>query len=66
MPGHEGIEHLIEESRRQKAVIVAVAVRDFPEIVSGPQEFIAFGDDDPGAFRVKPEMPFDGQRNLDG
>src|SRR5208283_3542284 len=66
MPGDEGIEHLIVKSRRQEAIIIAVGVRNFPEIVSGPQEFIAFGDDDPGAFRVKPKMPLDRQWNLDG
>jgi hypothetical protein len=45
--GDEGFEHLIEESRRQKSVIVAVAVRELAQIIARPQEFIAFGDDDP-------------------
>ena len=33
MPGHEGIEHLAEKSRRQKAVIIAVAVRNLAQVV---------------------------------
>src|ERR1700731_4071594 len=46
IPVGKGLEHLIEESRRQKAVVVAVAVRKLAQIVAGPEKFIAFGDDD--------------------
>jgi hypothetical protein len=65
LPRSEGVEHLIEESRRQKAVIVAVAVRKLAEIVARPGKFIAFGDHDPGRVIVEPEMPIDRHRNLD-
>jgi hypothetical protein len=47
IPVGESLEHLIEESRRQKAVVVAVAVRKLAQVVTRPEKFIAFGDDDP-------------------
>jgi hypothetical protein len=53
MAGVEGFEHLIEEARRQKTVIVAVAVRKLAEVVAGPEELVAFGDDDPGAIMAR-------------
>src|SRR6516225_10352159 len=56
IPADKGLDHPIEESRRQKAVIVAVAVRPFAQVVAGPEKFIAFGDDDPGWIVVEPEM----------
>ena len=43
VPVGEGLEHLIKESRRQKAVVVAVTVRTLAQIVAGPEKFIAFG-----------------------
>jgi len=65
IPVGEGFEHLIEESRRQEAVIVAVAVRTLAQVVAWPEKFVAFGDDDPGGIDIEPEMAFDRQRDLD-
>ena len=61
----EGLDHLIEQSRQQKAVIVAVAVRQLAQIVARPEKFIAFGDHNPGRVVVEPKMPFDRRRDLE-
>jgi hypothetical protein len=64
IPVHEGIEHLIEEARWQKTVIVTVAVRQLAQIVAWPDKFIAFGDYNPGRVVVESEMPLYWQRDL--
>ena len=64
MPGGEGLDDLIEESRRQEAVVIAVAAADLPNIIAGPIEFVALGNDDPGPFIVKPEMALDRSGNF--
>ncbi len=66
MPRGEGPDYPIEESRRQEAVIIAIAAADFPKIIAGPIEFVALCDDDPGTFVVKSEMPFDRGGNFNG
>src|SRR3990172_8276056 len=66
MPSHEGFEYLTEKSRRQEAIVKTVFASDFPEIVTGPIEFIALGDDDPRTLVVQPEMPFHRRRDFDG
>jgi hypothetical protein len=43
----ESGQHLVEKSRREKAVFVTIAVRYFPQVVAGPEKFVAFSDDDP-------------------
>jgi hypothetical protein len=65
IPVNESVEHLIEEPWRQKAIVVAIAVRQLASVVAGPDKFIALVDDDPRAVVVEPEMTFDRQRNLD-
>src|SRR5438105_13372880 len=40
IPVGEGLDHLIEQSRRQTAVIVAVVVRPLAQIVAGPERFL--------------------------
>lgn len=47
MTGDEGLDHSIEESWRQEAIILAVAVRTLAQIVARPEKLIAFGDNDP-------------------
>ena len=47
IPVRKGLEHLIEESRRHKAVIVAIAVRKLAQVIAGPEKFVAFVDNDP-------------------
>jgi len=47
-------------------VIVTILVRDLPEIVPGPQELVALGDDHPGALIVEAKMAFDGRGDFDG
>lgn len=64
MPGGKGRDYLVEESRRQEAVIVAIGAADFPEIVAGPIEFVAFCNNDPRTRVVKSEMTLDRRRNF--
>jgi hypothetical protein len=40
-------EHLVEETRRQKAVVVPVYAGGLPQVVARPQKFVAFGYDNP-------------------
>jgi len=47
VPCQKRCTHLIEKSGRQEAVIVTIDVRDLAQIVSRPEEFIAFAHDDP-------------------
>ena len=66
MPCREGADDLIEESRRQEAVVVAIAAADFPKIIARPIEFVALCHNDPGTFVVKSKMTFDRGGNFDG
>jgi hypothetical protein len=66
MPSDESIDDLPEESRRQEAIIVAIAAADFPDIISRPTELVALGNNDPGALVVKFEMTLYGGRNFNG
>lgn len=59
MPIQKGFKYFVEEARRKKAVLVAIRAGNLAEIVAGPQELIAFGDNDPRALIIKAEMPFD-------
>ena len=59
MPCSESIYDLLEESRRQEPIVVAIATADFPDIVTRPIEFVTFGNNDPGALVIKSEMTFD-------
>ena len=59
MPCGESLDHLIEESRRQEAVVITIAAADFPEIVARPIEFVALSDNDPGSLVIKSEVTFD-------
>ncbi len=43
----KGFEYPIEEARGQEAVVVAVAVREFVQVIAGPEKLVALGDDDP-------------------
>ena len=45
---------------------MAIAMRKFAQVVTEPEKFIAFVDDDPGGVVVEPKMPLDRQRDLDG
>ena len=47
MPVRKGLEDLIEESRRQEAVIVAVAVGKLAQVIAGPEKLVALVDNDP-------------------
>jgi hypothetical protein len=47
MASVESVKHLIEEARRQKAAIVAVAMRQLAQVVAGPRELVALGADNP-------------------
>jgi hypothetical protein len=47
IPAVERLEDLIKESRRQKAVVVAVAVRQLAQVIAGPQKFVSLVDNDP-------------------
>ena len=47
IPARKGLEHLIEELRRQEAVVVAVTVGQFSQIIAGPEKFIPLVDNDP-------------------
>jgi hypothetical protein len=55
VPVIKGFDQPIEESRRQETVIVAVAVRPLSQIVTRPDKFIAFADDDPRRIVVEPD-----------
>jgi hypothetical protein len=65
MPCGERLDDLIEESRRQEAVVITITAADFPEIVSRPIEFVALGDNDPGTCVIKSEVTFDRGGNFD-
>jgi hypothetical protein len=47
MKRNERVADLIEQAGREEAEFIAVRLRRFPQIIAGPHEFIAFGDDDP-------------------
>ena len=68
MPGlmkrNERVADLIEQAGREEAEFIAVRLRRFPQIIARPHEFIALGDNDPGARIIKTEMFFDRQRNF--
>jgi hypothetical protein len=66
MPRGEGHDYLIEESRRQEAIVIAIAAADFPKIIAGPIELVALCDNDPRTPVIKSEMMFDHSRNFDG
>jgi hypothetical protein len=66
VPGPEGIEYLIEKSRRQKTIVVSISVPYFAQIISGPDELIALAHDDPRTVIIKAEMLFDGVGNFNG
>jgi hypothetical protein len=59
MPCGEGLDDPIEETRRQEAVVIAIAAADFPKVIARPIEFVALCNNDPGTFVIKSEMPFD-------
>src|ERR1700676_2656153 len=65
MPCAERLDHLIEESGWQEAVVITITAADFPEIVSGPIEFVALGDNDLGMCVVKSEVTLDRGGNFD-
>jgi hypothetical protein len=66
MPCREGFDDLIEQSRWQEAIIIAIAAADFPDVIARPFELVALRDDDPGPFVVESEMALDCDGNLDG
>jgi hypothetical protein len=41
MPCGEGPDYLIEESRRQETIVIAITASDFPKIIARPIEFVA-------------------------
>jgi hypothetical protein len=47
MKPNERIADLIEQAGREEAEFIAVRLRHFSQVIAGPHEFIAFGDDDP-------------------
>jgi hypothetical protein len=66
MPCGESLDDLMEESRWQEAVVIAITAADFPEIVARPIEFVALGDNDPGTCVIKSEVTFHSGGNFDG
>jgi len=42
----EGFEHMVEETRRQEAVVMAVAVWQLAQGVARAEKFVVLGDDD--------------------
>jgi hypothetical protein len=56
MPCGEGVDHLIEESWRQKTVMITITAADFPKIIARPIEFIALCNDDPRTLVIETEM----------
>lgn len=64
MPCDESLDDLFEESRRQEAIVVAIAAADFSDIISRPIELVALGNNDPGAVVIKFEMTFYSGRNF--
>jgi hypothetical protein len=66
MPCGKGLDDLIEESRRQEAIVIAIAAADFPKIIARPIEFVALRNNDPGTLVIKSEMTFDCSRNFNG
>lgn len=66
MPCGKGLDDLIEKSRRQETVIIAITAADFPKIIAGPIKFVALCNNDPGTLVVESEMTFDRSGNFDG
>jgi hypothetical protein len=66
MPCGEGLDDLIEESRRQEAIVIPITAADFPKIIAWPIEFVALCNDDPGTLAIKSEMTLDRSGNFDG
>ena len=66
MPCGEGFDDPIEKSRRQKAVVIAIAAADLSKIVARPIEFVALGDNDPGTLVIKSEMSLYRGGNFNG
>jgi hypothetical protein len=64
-PSPEGVEHLIEQFRRQEAESVTIRAGRFSQIVAGPDEFVAFVDDDPRTRGVETQMALDPRGNFD-
>jgi hypothetical protein len=62
----KGFEDLVEEARGQKTKVITILVRDLPEIVPGPQELVALGNNHPGTLIVEAKMAFDGRWDFDG
>jgi hypothetical protein len=58
MPCGEGRDDLIEESRWQEAVVIAIAAPNFPDIIARPIEFVALCNNDPGTLVIKAKMTF--------
>src|SRR3954463_7263982 len=64
MPCGEGPDYLIEESRRQETIVIAITASDSPKIIARPIEFVALCNNDPGTRLIKSEMTFDRSRNF--
>jgi hypothetical protein len=62
----KGVEDLVENARWQKAKVITILVGNLPEIVPGPQELVALGNDHSGALIVESKVTLDGRRDLDG
>ena len=59
MPCGKGRDDLIEKSRWQEAVVIAIAAPNFPDIIARPIEFVALCNNDPGTLVIKAKMTFD-------
>jgi hypothetical protein len=66
VPGRKGVEHLIEESRRQEAVIIAIRAADLSKVIARPFELVAFGYNDTRAGVVQSGMALDRSGNFLG
>ena len=66
MERDERSEQLVEEPRRQEAIVVAISAWDLAQVIAWPEKLVTFRDDDPGAAIVEPEMLLDGQGHLEG
>lgn len=56
MPDDKGLHVAIKEAWGQEAVAVAAILAPLPEVEARPDELVASGDDDPGAFVIKAEI----------
>ena len=65
MPRGESPNDLIEETRRQEAVVIAITATDFPKIIAWPIEFVAFCNNDPRTLVIESKMTLYRRRKFD-